>query len=249
MYMSNSCYHCDQFPYTFPTLESGIDKCLCKYDLVFDTVKFACACTDENSIFFNEACTLCTSTAIRGLARVDAITCSCDKALKFVWDRVSKTCACDSGFYFDGTKCSECKKLTGSTSASILGVGCVCKATLSWDPLTKQCFCNGLVSKKTCLSCDSFIGAVTLNPNNKEACLCVGQLTWDGLMKKKCTCGTNQIITYDGSCLTCSTTLDANIVAGSPATDLYNCKCADPFFWDNIQNKCIKCGTGGLENS
>lgn len=68
-------------------------------------------------------------------------------------------------------------------------------------------------------------------------------------MKKKCTCGTNQIITYDGSCLTCSTTLDANIVAGSPATDLYNCKCADPFFWDNIQNKCIKCGTGGLENS
>ncbi len=168
--------------------------------------------------------------------------------MKFVWDKVSKTCACDSGYYFDGSKCLECKKLKDSTSASVLGVGCVCKPTLTWDPLTKKCFCNGLITGTKCLSCDAFIGAVTLNPLDKAKCTCVDQLTWDAL-KKLCVCGRNQIITYDGSCLTCSTTLDANIAAATPRADIYNCNCTDPYFWDNIRNQCIKCGTGGLANS
>ena len=150
-----------------------------------------------------------------------------------------------SKYYYDGTKCVLCSALSGSTPASSAGNICVCKPTLTWDSVKLDCLCAGVNTGTACIPCVANIGASALNTADTTKCVCIGQLTWNPILKQ-CGCGTNQIITYEGNCVTCATTLDANIVG---VNDRYNCKCADPFFWDNIQNKCIKCGTGGLANS
>ena len=138
-----------------------------------------------------------------------------------------------------------CSGITGAIAASNPDNSCVCKPGLSWDYNKYICYCNGLINGNTCLPCNSAIGSSGINSLDTTKCACIGQSTWDSFLKV-CLCGANQIITYEGNCVTCSTTLDANIVG---VNDRYNCKCGDTYFWDNLQNKCIKCGTGGLANS
>jgi peptide methionine sulfoxide reductase MsrB len=245
MFMENSCFNCQLYANTLPTLEAGIYRCLCKHEMVFDTDKKVCACSDSNSILLGTKCISCSSSIIKGLNRIDSNTCSCDNNLNLFWDKTLNKCICKTNYFYDGSQCLLCSGVTGSTAASNPDNSCVCKPGLTWDTIKLTCYCDGLTIGTTCYPCNSKIGAQGISKADSSQCSCIGQLTWDAF-KRLCICGANQIITYEGNCLTCSTDLDANIIG---TVDRYNCKCADPYFWDNIRQKCIKCGTGGLANS
>jgi hypothetical protein len=250
MLKGSTCYQCSQFSNTVTSTDSGLSQCVCINNLVFNTQSLACYCSDSNSILRQQTCVSCTSTTINGLARTNSTTCTCSSTLKLTWNSNTQTCVCSSGYVFNGTQCLQCSTLSQSTATAADSISCVCKATYVWNPTTFSCACNSnsILFNGNCLNCDMYIGALTINTNTRSDCVCLGSLTWNAVLSI-CVCGANQIITYNGNCLTCNSATDSHIATANPTVDAYNCKCANPYFWDNIQNKCVSCTAAALPNA
>jgi hypothetical protein len=187
----------------------------------------------------------CNSPIIAGISRVTTTTCKCPSTL--VWNSVTQSCICRPGSIANNGKCTKCSTIQFSTIASVLGVSCICNPTFVWKATTLTCGCNSnsvlspiVAKKQTCINCDQFVGSDGIDPLDATQCHCMGDLIWDSL-KKTCLCpnSINSIISPNATCIICNTATDPNII--SPPVDAYNCRCADPYFWDSIQMMCVKC--------
>ncbi|XP_031472886.1 uncharacterized protein LOC116245538 [Nymphaea colorata] len=243
IFTNNTCMSCTRYA---KTIVSNDSNCVCIANYTFDVKTLSCICSANNSIIRKQTCVDCSSTTINGLLRTNTITCSCNATLNLVWDNTTQTCVCKSNTFANGKGCTSCANITYSTGVGVQGVSCVCKNTFTWLATSLTCGCNSstvlgpvTTAAQTCINCNALIGASGVSSKDSTQCTCLGKLTWDSL-KKMCVCAdSSSIITPDGSCYVCSNTTDPNIV--NPPVDAYNCKCANPFFWDNLRLKCIKC--------
>jgi hypothetical protein len=250
MFVNNTCYNCTQFANTAASTNSAIPSCLCVNNLVFDIRIFTCGCPAANTIMRQRTCVLCTASPVNGLNRTNATTCTCSAALNLVWHSQTQTCICRPGFYTNGNTCVSCQPILFATGASILGMSCACRPTFVWNQNTFTCTCGSnsvmgpiIGGNQSCINCDPFVGSSGIDPVDSSRCVCLGSLTWDSL-RKICICPSINTTTFfiiapNATCIPCNVSTDPFIV-GTPI-DAYNCRCANPYIWDNIRMRCVRC--------
>jgi hypothetical protein len=178
---------------------------------------------------------LCNNPLIGGITRLTNISCSCASGYK--WSNSSQTCICADGAILLAGKCKACKEISNALHTSASATACNCAETFQWNITQSLCLCptNSVIFLGKCRACDETIGASGVA--TPTSCTCSSPTnTWNSTTGV-CACGSNTIKNYDGSCSSC-TALDINTIG---VTDKYNCKCKTPYFWDNIQRKCLDC--------